>query len=196
MGMAVAARTIALAFVGMAAMCVPAAARETPRFVPQLALTELQPQKVAFAPDDATLLMVVNESGRIDLFDISNPNRPVKITEIAAAAKDAAFTPKGTARDKIRIVSGGPDGTVRLWTLDGDALAVFKGHDGGVLSVAFSPDGMRIGSGGADGTVRLWTLDGKAAAEPFKGHGREGLERRGLKPRVLARRQEHRVRRR
>jgi hypothetical protein len=46
-----------------------AAAREAPRLVPQLALTDLDPIKVAFAPDDATLLMSVNSNGRIDLFD-------------------------------------------------------------------------------------------------------------------------------
>ena len=86
--------------------------------------------------------MVVNSKGRIDIFDISNPGRPAKITEIAAAAVDAAFTPKGTPRDKVRIVSGGKDGTVRLWTLDGKPAAEpFKGHDGWVWSVAFSPDG-------------------------------------------------------
>jgi WD40 repeat protein len=67
--------------------------------------------------------MVVNSSGRIDLFDISNSGRPVKITEIGAAASDAAFTPKGTARDKIQIISGGEDGTFRLWTLDGKPAA-------------------------------------------------------------------------
>src|SRR5215470_5450856 len=94
------------------------AAVEDVRFVPQLQLTDLRPIKVAFAPDDGSLLVVVNSYGRIDLFDISNPGRPAKITEIAAAARDAAFSPQGTPREKIRIVSGGDvDGTVRLWTL-------------------------------------------------------------------------------
>jgi WD40 repeat protein len=69
------------------------------------------------------------------------------------------------------IVSGGDDGTVRLWTLAGEPAAEpFKGHEDAVSSVAFSPDGTRIVSGGDDGTVRLWTLDGKPAAKPFKGH--------------------------
>jgi WD domain, G-beta repeat len=73
--------------------------------------------------------------------------------------------------DGTRIASGGDDGTVRLWTLDGKPAAEpFEGHKGGVYSVAFSPDGTRIASGGFDGTVRLWTLDGKPAAEPFTGH--------------------------
>src|SRR5215470_10124516 len=58
---------------------------EDTRFVAQLELTDLQPRKVAFAPDDASLLLVVNDHGRIDLIDISNPGRPAKITEIAAA---------------------------------------------------------------------------------------------------------------
>jgi WD40 repeat protein len=132
MGVSAAVRTFALAVAGMALLCAAADLREAPRFVPLLGLTDLEPRKVTFAPGDATLLMVVNQSGRIDLFDIGNPGRPVKITEIGADASDAAFTPKGTARDKIKIISGGADGTVRLWTLDGKLAAEpFKGTTAG-----------------------------------------------------------------
>lgn len=37
---------------------------------------------------------------------------------------------------------------------------IFKGHDGRVRTVAFSPDGEWIASGGDDGTIRVWSLNG------------------------------------
>jgi hypothetical protein len=59
-----------------------------------------------------------------------------------------------------RLVSGGTDGTVRLWDVEmGNLLQTLKGHKGEVLSVSFSPDGERIASGGTDGTVRLWDVE-------------------------------------
>lgn len=37
---------------------------------------------------------------------------------------------------------------------------IFKGHDGRVRTVSFSPDGEWLASGGDDGTVRVWSLNG------------------------------------
>ena len=61
------------------------------------------------------------------------------------------------------IVSGGGDGTVRVWRLaDGTPVGEpLTGHDGGVNAVAVGalPDGTPvIVSGGDDGTVRVWRL--------------------------------------
>jgi serine/threonine protein kinase len=56
-------------------------------------------------------------------------------------------------------VSGGADGTVRLWDVaTGQQKWKGEGHTGAVLSVAFSADAGHVLSGGADKTVRLWDV--------------------------------------
>ncbi|MHC5822696.1 MAG: WD40 repeat domain-containing protein, partial [Nostoc sp.] len=73
--------------------------------------------------------------------------------------------------DGQTIVSGGTDGTVRLWNLQGLPLAEpLRGHEDNVNSVAISADGQTIVSGGGDGTVRLWNRQGLPLAEPLRGH--------------------------
>jgi WD40 repeat protein len=56
-----------------------------------------------------------------------------------------------------------------LWTLNGQLLQEFKGHQGAVRSVSFSPDGKTIATASYDNTARLWTLNGQLLQE-FKGH--------------------------
>ena len=59
--------------------------------------------------------------------------------------------------DRQRVMSGGSDGTVRLWDVKTRrGVAVLEGHKGGVWSVSWSSDGEHVVSGGDDGTVRIW----------------------------------------
>ncbi|MCH4905098.1 hypothetical protein GSN00_12085 [Cylindrospermopsis raciborskii CHAB3438] len=46
---------------------------------------------------------------------------------------------------------------------------IIKGHEGGITSVCFSPDGQSIGTGSWDKTVRLWNLRGENIQQ-FRGH--------------------------
>ena len=74
------------------------------------------------------------------------------------------------------IISGGIDGTVRVWqTADSVPTGkLVRGHRGGVNAVAAGalPDGTPvIISGGGDGTVRVWrTADRAPVGEPLRGH--------------------------
>jgi WD40 repeat protein len=62
------------------------------------------------------------------------------------------------ARSERHVLSGGRDGTARLWTPAGDAVAVLEGHTRSVQAVAVEGD--RALTGGWSGRVMYWDLSG------------------------------------
>ena len=80
------------------------------------------------------------------------------------------------ADGKPVVVSGGSDGTVRVWQLaDGAPVGEpLRGHDGRIHAVAtgVTADGTAVVvSGGQDRTVRVWQLaDGAPIGKPMRGH--------------------------
>ena len=120
--------------------------------IPQLTLTDLRPQVAVFHPRDNSRILVVNDVGRIDVFNIGDWANPTKEVEIWAGARAAAFSPNGEL-----IVSGSADGTVRLWNAgNGAPQAILGLHDGAVMTVSFSPNGKYVASRARDHTVTLW----------------------------------------
>ncbi|MBD2731111.1 WD40 repeat domain-containing protein [Nostoc sp. FACHB-892] len=74
----------------------------------------------------------------------------------------ASFSPNGQL-----LATGGDDGTVGLWNLQGQKLKSWQGNKGLVLSLSFSPNGQllaTVGDQGAAGghiNVTLWNLQGQ-----------------------------------
>jgi WD40 repeat protein len=82
------------------------------------------------------------------------------------AVSSVAFSPDGK-----RALSGGDDGTVRLWDVaSGKELRRLDGHREAVTAVAFSPDGRLAATGGRDRTIRLWDLDAGRERARLEGH--------------------------
>ncbi len=80
------------------------------------------------------------------------------------AVRDVHISPTGD-----RLASTDPDGTLRIWSADGQPLLNFQGHEGLATRLQFSRDGSQIVSVGWDQMVRLWDADGQLQKE-FHAH--------------------------
>ncbi|HEY5096179.1 MAG TPA: WD40 repeat domain-containing protein [Candidatus Eremiobacteraceae bacterium] len=84
----------------------------------------------------------------------------------APAALTASFNPSGNG-----IETTYADGSVNLWTLEGDPVAVLRAHTGAAPVAGFSPDGNLLATGGDDGKVYLWHASSPLARADFSHHG-------------------------
>ena len=100
------------------------------------------------------------------LTSTANPIRQILPGHTGEAVYSVAVTPDGA-----RAVSGGKDGSVRVWDLAaGRELATLTGHSCPLLSVAVTRDGNIVVSGGDDGSVRVWDLAAGGALATLTGH--------------------------
>ena len=130
------------------------------RFTLPVAKGEFPPSfsTVVFSPD-GTLLATIDDGEAIRFWDVGQGRELPRIAGDFISSRDPlAFAPNGKV-----IASGsgrrGSGGTIRLWDVaSGRELVRFDGHQGGVVSLAFSPDGRRLASGSDDTTVLVWDV--------------------------------------
>jgi len=92
--------------------------------------------------------------------------------QIALAQREWQDGSVAHARDLLAACQG----NLRGWeynyldTLFNKTQRTLKGHTGGVLSVAFSPDGKRLVSGSYDGGLKVWDAQTGLETRTLKGH--------------------------
>jgi hypothetical protein len=123
---------------------------------------------VAFSPDEK--LLAAGSYGQVTIWDLTTA-KPAKIlTNVLGAVHDVRFNLPGTL---LAVAGGQPSGKgeVRLFqTSDWKLLAVLRGHDDVVFSVAFSPKGDRLATASFDHTVCLWDVASHGKLKTYSGH--------------------------
>ncbi|HZU86424.1 MAG TPA: alpha/beta hydrolase fold domain-containing protein [Anaerolineaceae bacterium] len=104
--------------------------------------------------------------------DINRTSSPEDVNPIAFETlrghTRGAWSVSVTSNGK-NAVSGGPDGTVRVWDLKvGQELYAFKGHKTGIVWVGISWHGRRAFSVSHDRQLKVWDLDRKRLMHTFE----------------------------
>jgi chromosome segregation ATPase len=109
---------------------------------------------------DSNLLASCSLDGQVILWEMSEGKEVKKWAAHSGGTHSVDFAPDG------RIVTGGRDKTVKIWTADGTQQRVINASDDFVMSVAFTEDSKRVISGDYNGKVIVWNAeDGTKLAE-------------------------------
>ena len=108
--------------------------------------------QVAISPDGAWMA-TAGSSGAF-LWDFKSGTVVQRLESHHARVPALCFSP-----DSRVLLTGGFDRTIRAWAVEsGLELRSFTGHLGGVMDLAFAPDGQSFVSVG-DNSARIWSLD-------------------------------------
>lgn len=111
-----------------------------------------RPLNAVFHPESPDRLLILEKDGRVGLWQ-SSGGRHDRLLTITTNAHAACFTPDGAG-----IITGGLDGKVRRWHINGQLEWESNVAHSEVVTAVTAARG-RIASGSLDGSIYLWGLE-------------------------------------
>ncbi|XP_052804342.1 WD repeat, SAM and U-box domain-containing protein 1-like [Mya arenaria] len=117
-----------------------------------------------------TQLASCSTDGKVIIWDLKTGEKKCIFQhESKAPIRVCKFSPNSSM-----LLSGGDDNNLCLWNLSTESLIVtYKGHEGTVFGLDFTPDGHYIVSGSSDGDLQVWDAmfgHAKALLLELEGH--------------------------
>lgn len=124
---------------------------------PRLLPTPRNPLGVAFSTDG--VYVAAAGRGAVEIWEVGSGALFMTVDHGDLSVYSVAFSPT-----QPRLASSGTDGTIYIWSLEGDAgpllLASLPGHTGQVHQVEWTDDGQEVVSIGQDGALNVWRAGG------------------------------------
>jgi len=120
--------------------------------------------RVAWSPD-GHLLASCGPDRMIWLWDVEKSAYHSVLHGHTAVVHDLAFT------SKSHLLSGGEDGTLRLWDVErGQCVQIMQSYAVSLYDIDWSPTGSKLACAGSDLLVEIWESDGRTLPVLLAGH--------------------------